>query len=257
MASAVRLDSSPSERLSLTGPMSSRRASISRTSAQSTPHSGSNPPSTRAGSALCEARRTRRGQAGRAAMPSRSRIPPRQAPPAAGATPDTAAFPWFAAAHRPGEPLPASTASVGGLPGPSTIATSTTERDRASTASITAPARGDCREDEPVERLHSSVAEGMQDNFLLCEALFRQRGVDCPQNERALFDRKRQAKPDTVAVKLRRTDCTDPVKLPLPQTAAARWWRRRRAARLTATANGCSGAASLHPAREAQAGSGR
>ncbi len=100
MASAVRLDSSPSERLSLTGPMSSRRASISRTSAQSTPHSGSNPPSTRAGSALCEARRTRRGQAGRAAMPSRSRIPPRQAP-AAGATPDTAAFPWFAAAHRP------------------------------------------------------------------------------------------------------------------------------------------------------------
>ena len=54
----------------------------------------------------------------------------------------------------------------------------------------------------------------MHDNFLLCEALFRQRGVDCPQNERTLFDRKRQAKPDTVAVKLRRTDCTDPVKLP-------------------------------------------
>lgn len=54
----------------------------------------------------------------------------------------------------------------------------------------------------------------MQDDFLLCETLFRQRGVDCPQNERALFDRKRQAKPDTVAVKLRRTDRTDPVKLP-------------------------------------------
>ena len=60
--------------------------------------------------------------------------------------------------------------------------------------------RRDRRKEQPVKRLKTPVAEGLQDNLLRCEPFFRQHGVNRPQYKRALFDRERQTQPDAVAV---------------------------------------------------------
>ncbi len=115
--------------------------------------------------------------------------------------------PWLNHCH-------ASTARVGGLPGPSTRATSTADRLQAVVASSTMPRAGS-RAGSTSQRRHASGrAEALQGGRLVGEAFLSQQAIDHPQHKGALFQGHRQAKPDAVPVNRRRQK-----RQPLPEPA--------------------------------------